>query len=197
MAGAAARATTSEAPGRESEEGDRTYARCWRHDNQGTGLLEPDPVSRRDQIRMTDSEVRAFLDQQRTLQVASINPDGTPHLVAMWYGIGPDGDLIFWTYRKSQKVVNLRRDPRLTCMVEDGDKYEDLRGVSITGTAELSDDPERIERAGETILARYHDGPIDESAREGLRYAGAKRVVITVRPVRLVSWDHRKLGGVY
>lgn len=197
MAGAAARASTEQAPCRQAEEGDATHACGWRHDNERTGLLEPDPVSRRDQIRMTDSEVRAFLDEQRTLQVASINPDGTPHLVAMWFGIGAEGDLMFWTYRKSQKVVNLRRDPRLTCMVEDGDKYEELRGVSITATAGLSDDPDVIQQAGETIFARYNDGPVDDATRQGLRYAGAKRVVVTVRPLKLVSWDHRKLGATY
>ena len=95
-------------------------------------------MSRRDQIRMSDDEVRAFLEAGRDLQVASINADGTPHLVTMWYELDGD-DLCFWTYGKSQKVVNLRRDPRLSVLVATGETYEELRGVSIIGRAEIVD----------------------------------------------------------
>ena len=98
-------------------------------------------MSRRDQIKMTDAEIEAFLDAGRDLQVASINADGTPHLVTMWYVVR-DGDVAFWTYGKSQKVVNLKRDPRLTVLVATGDVYEELRGVSIAGTAEIIEDPD-------------------------------------------------------
>ena len=84
----------------------------------------------------TEAETRAFLEAGRDLQVASINADGTPHLVTMWYELEGD-DLCFWTYAKSQKVVNLRRDPRLTVLVATGEVYEELRGVSIVGHAEL------------------------------------------------------------
>lgn len=154
-------------------------------------------MSRRDQIRMTEDEVRAFLDEHKTLQVASINRDGTPHLVAMWYGLLDDGDLAFWTYGKSQKVLNLRRDPRLTCLVEDGEKYEELRGVSISGTGVVSEDRDTVMRVGEAVYARYNAGTLDDAAREGIEYAGAKRVAVTVRPEKIVSWDHRKLGGTY
>src|SRR6185369_10700076 len=96
-------------------------------------------ASRRDQIMMSPDEVEEFLDAQRTLQVASINADGTPHLVAMWYA-RHNGAIAFWTYAKSQKVVNLRRDPRLTVMVESGAKYEELKGVTIYGHARLVSD---------------------------------------------------------
>jgi PPOX class probable F420-dependent enzyme len=154
-------------------------------------------MSRRDQIRMTDDEVRALLDEQRTLQVASINRDGTPHLVAMWYGLLDGGELAFWTYGKSQKVFNLRRDPRVTCLVEAGDTYEELRGVSITGTGVVSEDREAVMRVGEAVYAQRNTGPLDDAAREGIRYAGAKRVAVTVRADKVVSWDHRKLGGAY
>ncbi|HSS11973.1 MAG TPA: pyridoxamine 5'-phosphate oxidase family protein, partial [Acidimicrobiales bacterium] len=116
-------------------------------------------MSRRDQIRMTDAEVRNFLDEQRTLQVASINKDGTPHLVAMWYGF-IDDDIVFWTYGRSQKVANLRRDPRLTCLVESGRKYEELKGVAITGIGEVSDDRDYVQRVGAAVFPRYNDGEI-------------------------------------
>lgn len=145
---------------------------------------------------MTDEEAQAFLEAGRDLQVASINPDGTPHLVTMWYAV-LDGEPAFWTYAKSQKIVNLRRDPRLTVLVATGERYEELRGVSIAGRAELIDDRDAVQRYGETVYQRYW-GPIDDDAvREGVRAMGAKRVVVVVKPEKIVSWDHSKLGGVY
>src|SRR5439155_11047521 len=89
-------------------------------------------MNRRDQIRMTDEEIRAFLEEQRTLQVATIDHDGYPHLVAMWYILIND-EIVFWTYAKSQKAANLRRDNKLTCLVEAGEQYNELRGVQIKG----------------------------------------------------------------
>ena len=153
-------------------------------------------MSRRDQIRMTDNEIGAFLEQQRSLQVASINKDGTPHLVTMWYGFF-DGNIVFWTYAKSQKVANLRRDPRISCLVESGLKYEELKGVSITGRGELSDDREYVLQVGAAVLPRYNMVEIDDGVREVLQRMGAKRVAITIHPSKVVSWDHTKLGGVY
>ena len=82
---------------------------------------------------MTTDEMHAFLDEGRDLQVASINADGTPHLVTMWY-LREGDDLLFWTYAKSQKVVNVRRDPRATVLVATGERYEELKGVSINGS---------------------------------------------------------------
>ena len=153
-------------------------------------------MSRRDQIRMTDTEIGDFLGQQRTLQVASINKDGTPHLVAMWYGF-LDGNIVFWTYAKSQKVANLRRDPRISCLVESGQKYEELKGVSITGRGEISDDREYVQQVGAAVLPRYNMVEIDDGVRRVLQRMGAKRVAITIHPGKIVSWDHAKLGGLY
>jgi PPOX class probable F420-dependent enzyme len=150
---------------------------------------------RRDAIKMSDEEIRAFLEAGRDLQVASINADGTPHLVTMWYGMH-DGEIAFWTYGKSQKVVNLRRDPRLSVLVATGDRYETLKGVSISGRAEIVDDPEEVLRYGEAVYERYW-GPINDAARDGVRAMGAKRVVIVVKPEKTLSWDHGRLGGAY
>src|SRR5258708_34953293 len=94
-------------------------------------------MNRRDLIRMNDEEIRAFLEEQRTVQVASIDHDGWPHLVAMWYRLIND-EVVFWTYAKSQKAVNLRRDARLTCLVEAGGGYDGPRGLQIKGTGILS-----------------------------------------------------------
>ena len=143
---------------------------------------------------MTPSEVEAFLAEARTLQVATINPDGTPHLVAMWYVLR-DGKLAFWTYGRSQKVQNLRRDPRISCMVEDGNPgdYGSLRGVSVKGTAEVVEDREVVLQLGQDIASRYFGG-LDEAARAGVAQTGAKRVAVIVTADRIVSWDHRKLS---
>ena len=145
---------------------------------------------------MTPDEMNTFLDVGRDLQVASINADGTPHLVTMWY-LRDGDDLCFWTYAKSQKVVNVRRDPRTTVLVATGEDYEELRGVSINGTATVEDDLERVLAFGEKVYEKYW-GPIDnDMVREGVRVMGAKRVVIRVSPVKTTSWDHSKLSGVY
>lgn len=153
-------------------------------------------AGRRDQISMTAAEVEAFVDEQRTLQVASINADGTPHLVAMWYA-RHGGDVAFWTYGKSQKVVNLRRDPRLTVMLETGSRYEELKGVTIYGRARIVDDLDEVFAFGDAVYERYW-GPIDnEMVRDGVRAMGRKRVVIVVERDKVVSWDHSKLGGAY
>ncbi|SRR5579875_1547846 len=152
-------------------------------------------MNRRSQIKMTEEEIAAFLDEPHTLQVATLDRDGAPHLVAMFYAM-IDGAVTFWTYAKSQKAVNLRRDPRLACLVEDGKRYEELRGVLIKGRAEISDDPAVVLRVGERLWERY-SGPLDDQARQIVAKQGAKRVAITVRPTTIISWDHHKLGGVY
>ena len=152
-------------------------------------------MNRRDQIRMNDEEIRAFLEEQRKLQVATIDHDGWPHLVAMWYVLIND-EVVFWTYARSQKAINLRRDPRLTCLVEAGERYEELRGVQIKGQAAINDERATVQRIGEAIWERY-TGPLNENTRLMVTAQAAKRVVIFVKPVEVVSWDHRKLGGGY
>ena len=152
-------------------------------------------MNRRDLIRMNDEEIRAFLEEQRILQVATIDHDGWPHVVAMWYVLIND-EVVFWTYARSQKAINLRRDPRLTCLVEAGERYEELRGVQIKGQASINDEPATVQRIGEAIWERY-TGPLNENTRQMVTAQAAKRVVIFVKPVEVVSWDHRKLGGGY
>jgi len=152
-------------------------------------------MNRRDLIRMNDEEIRAFFEEQRILQVATIGKDGWPHLVAMWYVLIND-QVVFWTYAKSQKAVNLRRDPRLTCLVESGVRYDELRGVQIKGRAIINDDRETVQRIGEVIFERY-TGPLNDNTRQLVSAQAPKRVVVFVQPVEIVSWDHRKLGGSY
>jgi len=148
-------------------------------------------AGQRERIRMTDAEAAEFLAHQRTLQLASIGPDGVPHLVPMWFAV-IDGRIALWTYAKSQKAANLRRDPRVTCLVEAGEQYGELRGVSITGRAELHDDYDTVYRVGEALFGRYQ-GDMTHASRAGVEAEARKRVAVFIDPVRTVTWDHRQL----
>ena len=149
-------------------------------------------VNQRAGITLTEDEIARMLAGIRSMTMASIGPDGQPHLVAMWFAV-LDGEIWFETKAKSQKAVNLRRDPRITCLAEDGDVYEELRGVAIEGVAEVSDDPGRLWRVGVAVWERYH-GPYTEAQRPVVEASLRKRVAVRVRPQRIRSWDHRKLG---
>ncbi|HEX9682909.1 MAG TPA: TIGR03618 family F420-dependent PPOX class oxidoreductase [Acidimicrobiales bacterium] len=154
-------------------------------------------MSRRDIIRMTDDEVSEFIGGRRTMNVATIGPDGNVHLIAMWYGF-LDGKPAFETYAKSQKVLNIERDPRVTVLIEAGDQYDQLRGVELVGTAEIVRDDERKTKIAASVVERYWDFGDDPAAIE-LAVANLvnKRVGIVITADKVVSWDHRKLGGTY
>ena len=148
-------------------------------------------AGQRERIRMTDAEVAEFLATERTMQVASIGRDGTPHLVTMWFKV-IDGRIAMWTYGTSQKAANLRRDPRIVCLVEAGEDYGELRGVSITGRAEIHEDYDTVLAVGAEIYGRYRGG-MTHASRAGVEAESRKRVAVFVEPVKTVSWDHRKL----
>jgi PPOX class probable F420-dependent enzyme len=151
-------------------------------------------TNQRAQIRMTDEEVASFLAQSRTATIATIGPGGFPHLVAMWYGL-VDGRVCFETKAKSQKAVNLRREPRISCSVEAGESYDQLRGVAIEGMATIIEDASSDEywAAAVSVFERYQ-GTYTERMRPAVEQMMHRRVVIRVDPVRVRSWDHRKLG---
>jgi PPOX class probable F420-dependent enzyme len=155
-------------------------------------------VSRRDQIKMTDEEVAAFLDEQRVMVCATNGRDGWPHLMPLWYLVR-DGTLWGWTYAKSQKTRNLERDPRATLQVEDGTDYDQLRGVMLRTEVRLHRDLEVIAGIGVELVDRYSGtGAESDGMREFFRSQAAKRVgleFVEVGP--RATWDHRKLAGVY
>ena len=149
-------------------------------------------VNQRAQITMSDAEVRAFVESSRTATMATVGPDGTPHLVAMWFGV-VDGQIWFETKARSQKAVNLRRDPRITVMIEDGLTYDTLRGVSLEGTATIVDDPDALWTVGVSVWERYN-GPYTDEVKPLVEFMLHKRVAVRVDVGRVRSWDHRKLG---
>jgi PPOX class probable F420-dependent enzyme len=149
-------------------------------------------TNQRAQITMSDDEVAEFIARSRTATMATNGPTGTPHLVAMWYGV-IDGQIWFETKAKSQKAQNLRRDPRLTCMIEDGLTYDTLRGVSLEGRGEIVDDPDALWQVGVNVWERYN-GPYTEESRPFVETMLVKRVAVRLDVERVRSWDHRKLG---
>jgi PPOX class probable F420-dependent enzyme len=147
----------------------------------------------RSKIVMSDDEIVDFIDHSRTATMATVGPNGRPHLIAMWYAV-LDGEVWFETKAKSQKAVNLRRDPTITVMIEDGKTYDTLRGVSIDGQAEIVDsDPELLLRVGISVWERY-TGPYSEDMKPFVEQMMNNRIAVRVVPTRLRSWDHRKLG---
>ena len=153
-------------------------------------------VSRRELIRMDAEEVAAFIDEQKSLQVACIGDDGWPHLTTLWFAI-VDTCLAFGTYSRSQKIMNLRRNPRISVLLEDGLIYEELRGVMIKGRAALVDEPGSVQRYARAIMERNQPDVDVEHLDEVARHWAAKRTVVVVEPDETISWDHTKLSGVY
>jgi PPOX class probable F420-dependent enzyme len=144
-------------------------------------------------VAMTDDEVAQFLDLRLTMSLATNGRDGWPHVVAMWYGF-IDGAVGFLTFRNAQKYRNIQRDPRVSCLVEDGDTYADLRGVLLRGRAVVVDDDEQRMSWATSVTERYQ-GPLDRAGIESVRASIAKRVVLRVDVDNVASWDHRKLSS--
>jgi PPOX class probable F420-dependent enzyme len=142
---------------------------------------------------MSEDEVTALLEGARKLQLATINPDGTPPLVTMFYGLDK-GRITFWTYGKAQKARNLARDPRVSCLIEAGEDYAELRGVLVYGRVTPMDDAESVLAVGMAVARRMTPGVADELLRPYVEQTGRKRVAYVVEPTKMVSWDHRRLS---
>lgn len=154
-------------------------------------------MSRRDQIRMTSEEVTAYLAEQTVINVATIGPNGRPHLAPLWYYPRGRHDMVTWTYRKSQKTANLQRLPQATVLIESGETYEKLRGVSMECDVEFVDDTDAVTGIGVELLLRYGGGEATDELRAGVALQAPKRIGLLLKPTKIVSWDHAKLGGTY
>lgn len=159
------------------------------------------PVARKD-ISLTDEELSEFLEAGHTLHVASIDADGFPHLAPMWYVVR-DGKITFRSFTKSQKIVNLRRNPKLSVLLESGETYDELKGVMIRGTATLVEDRTTVLSIYGAIAAKYRmvggrSVELDDEALEAAFGSYAeKNTAVIVEPLKVASWDHSKLGGGY
>jgi nitroimidazol reductase NimA-like FMN-containing flavoprotein (pyridoxamine 5'-phosphate oxidase superfamily) len=154
--------------------------------------------SRREQVSMTPGEVRAYLEAQRRIIVVTNGANGLPHAVPMNYGLDDRGRMLITTFRKSQKVRNLERDPRATLLVESGTLYSELKSVIAYCDAEIIDDPLQIPQLMRLVRAQEQMGAsLSEPMREQVRASTAKRVVVRFTAFHTVSWDHGKLGDCY
>lgn len=149
-------------------------------------------TNQRASIVMSEAEITDFVNNSRTGTLATIGSDGQPHLTAMWYAV-VDGEIWLETKAKSQKAVNLKRDPRVSFLLEDGDTYDTLRGVSFEGVAEIVDDPDALHRVGVSVWERY-TGPYSDEMKPFVDQMMNKRVGVRIVSRRSRSWDHRKLG---
>lgn len=146
-------------------------------------------------MSMSEEEVEGYLSASMKVQVASIGADGAPHLTTLFYVVH-QGRIAFWTYASSQKVKNLERDPRITCLVETGTDYFELAGVSIQGTAEIVRDKDRIREIGTAVTDAMSGGvDLGDLGREIVEKQVQKRVAILVTPTKVASWDHSKMSA--
>jgi PPOX class probable F420-dependent enzyme len=155
-------------------------------------------MSRRGQIKLSEAERLELLESERVVVVSSLGPCGWPHSMPMWF-VPREGEIWVWTYAKSQKVRNLERDPRATVLVETGHDYSELRGAMVEVEAEIHRDVETVLGFAEELTLRYAEGisALEGDAKAALESQAPKRVAIHFKPVRIATWDHRKLGGTY
>jgi nitroimidazol reductase NimA-like FMN-containing flavoprotein (pyridoxamine 5'-phosphate oxidase superfamily) len=159
---------------------------------------------------MTAAEVAAFLAEERTVTCATIGKDGWPHLMPLWYVLrghsaGEPGPRIWsWTYAASQKVRNIEREARATLQVESGEQYGELRGVMLECDVVVHREIAEVVRLGAEIMTRNSvprgaaaPSELPPQARDAVAAQAGKRVGLEFVELRRVSWDHRKLGGVY
>jgi len=152
-------------------------------------------MSLRDKIKMSEEEITTFLQNQISLQIGTINKDGSPHLTTMWYLY--DGDnFIFHTYTKSQKIINLQRDSRITVLTEAGSQYSDLKGIIVYGEAEIisgKDSTEEVIKYMDIVGNKYIKGQDSAQYLEGMKLQAPKRSVVIIKPSKFISWDHSKI----
>jgi len=151
--------------------------------------------SLREKIKMSQEETLSFLEKQISLQIGTINKDGSPHLTTMWY-LYDGSSFIFHTYTKSQKIINLLRDPRITLLTEAGSQYSDLQGIIVYGTAEIiggQDNSEEVIRYMEAVGEKYSKGEDSAQYIEGMKLQAPKRSAVIVKPSKFISWDHTKI----
>jgi PPOX class probable F420-dependent enzyme len=153
-------------------------------------------AKRRDAIRMTDAEMWKFIEEQKSLQVATLGKDGMPHLTTLWFAI-VDREIVFETFSKSQKILNLKRDDRISVLLEDGVEYSKLRGVSIQGRAHLEHDADKVHPYALAVMRRNQPEIPEDKLDEAAKLLASKRSAVIIKPERIISWDHNKLGGTY
>jgi nitroimidazol reductase NimA-like FMN-containing flavoprotein (pyridoxamine 5'-phosphate oxidase superfamily) len=154
--------------------------------------------SRRELIRMSDDEIRRYLEEQRQVTLVTNGPHGMPHPVRMEYGLDADGSVVVSSFRKAQKILNLERDPRATLLFDSGTQYQELKGVIAYCDAQIISDPEAVGQVMRLVRASVELAASMSAAMSAqVKASATKRVAIRFKPYRFVTWDHSKLPGVY
>lgn len=139
--------------------------------------------------RMTDEQAWAFLEQgSRPATFASVRPDGRPHAVPTWYSV-EESDIVFTTWHTTVKAANLRRDPRVSLVVQDPEPPYDY--VTVEGEAELIDDLVLCRRISTLLGAKYMGA--DRAEEFGRRNGVEGELVVRVRPIRIHGFS--KVAG--
>jgi len=152
---------------------------------------------------MTPQEIIDFLETQRTVIVATTRKSGSPVMHAVWF-VYLDNAIYINIQRSSFKFKNILRDPRVCALVEDGESYFELRGVSIEGEAtEVVDDEEilRVQDAQDKKHQRIGSGTESlpnyfEKSREE-RLKRGDRVLVKIPMTQVRSWDFGKAKAHY
>ena len=150
--------------------------------------------NRRELIQMTEDEMAVFIEEQKSLQVACVGSAGWAQLTTLWFAVG-DHMIVFETYTRSQKILNLQRNPNITVLLEDGILYEKLRGVMIKGKASLESEPENVEKYAKAVMLRNQPELGEEILSEAAKQMSLKRTAVIVEPQQIISWDHTQLAG--
>ena len=156
-------------------------------------------MSRRNQIQLSEEEIIDYLKNSRTMILVSNGKDGFPHPMPMWFAIDDKKCIYMTTFRKSQKIYNLRKDPKVALLVESGDAYRELKSLIVYTDVELIEDVRAVRDILEKIALQRGDMQevANEDIREGMLKTAEKRIGMKFTPRKFVSWDHSKLGGVY
>ena len=156
-------------------------------------------MSRRNQIELSEEEINEYLIKSRTIILVSNGKDGYPHPMPMWYAIDDKKCIYMTTFRKSQKIKNLRKNPKAALLIESGDAYQELKSLIVYTDVELIEEVAEIRDILEQIALQRGDMQdiANEDIREGMLKTSEKRIGMKFTPRKFVSWDHSKLGGVY
>ena len=138
----------------------------------------------REQLRLTSGELEELLQTQRTLHVATVSPDGWPHVVPLWF-VWREGAIWINNLRRSKRSRDVREGSPVALCVDTGVEYQELRGVVLYGRFESADEDPSLEAVKAEFARKYWkvDSIPDLKSHQWLR----------LRPERTASWDFRKI----
>ncbi|HEX3462041.1 MAG TPA: pyridoxamine 5'-phosphate oxidase family protein [Acidimicrobiales bacterium] len=155
--------------------------------------MEPQRRGRR--IAMTDGERDAFLGTERVCRVATVGADGQPHATPLWFVWLPSTKTL-WLYSivRSQRWVDLSRDPRVGVVMDAGSAYQRLRGVEISGRVAIVGEVPRVGQSLPELEEPEHAFARKYGGNDTLAYDG-RHAWLRVQPEKVTSWDFRKLAA--